>query len=507
MSGGRDRLRTIRARTTAASRQMAGLFLFSGLLAFVSAGAAVDSAPALLEVGLASVATAALITALPWSRWPASASLVLVIPAFGIVAASSALELIPPRTYGLFFVLIYVWLALHHRRRWAYGILPVAAIAYTAPLVLIDVDPPFSPEALTMAMITWVMLAEIISRSQDTASEAIRASEHAVDGFRTVARTSAALREVDPDSLLGAVSDAVIDLGYDGANLSIFDPATDTFEIVHARGIATAWMGPRYPASRGLTARVRDTRAAVVVRDYQSAADAIPGIKASGVRLAIGAPVLAGPDMAAVLVASRLAADTVAPQDMDILQVLADVAGASLVAARAYQAQVEATRTQAIAAATDELTGLPNRREAERLLERIRPGDSLVMVDLDHFRQVNEALGHGGGDRVLREFADHLARGVREWDRVARFGGEEFVVILPASTEEAAVAVMERIMETWRAGAPATTFSAGIATHCEGRSVAATLAAADATMYQAKHAGRDTFRAESSPVAPNHAGL
>ena len=79
---------------------------------------------------------------------------------------------------------------------------------------------------------------------------------------------------------------------------------------------------------------------------------------------------------------------------------------------------------------TDDLTGVGNRRRANLLLESMRPGDGLLLLDLDHFKRVNDSRGHAEGDRILSTLGEYLRSAVREADTVARFGGEEFIVLL-----------------------------------------------------------------------------
>jgi len=277
-----------------------------------------------------------------------------------------------------------------------------------------------------------------------------------------------------------------MELGYDGVNLAIIDPVTDTFEPAHARGIATAIPQRRYQVAEGMTGLVRDRGDVVVIDDYQTSRTSIAAIRESGVRMAIGVPVLQSGELAGVLIASSLQLQKVGPDDLEVLRVLADVAGSALTT-------VEETQAHEHAAHTDELTGLPNRREATQMLARVRPGDSLALLDLDHFGRVNATHGHAGGDEVLREFGAHLLRTLRDGDRVARYGGEEFVVVLPTCDLATATKVIARLMESWRATGPVTTFSAGVARHREGCTVEHTLGEADKALYDAKRAGRDTI--------------
>jgi diguanylate cyclase (GGDEF)-like protein len=146
-------------------------------------------------------------------------------------------------------------------------------------------------------------------------------------------------------------------------------------------------------------------------------------------------------------------------------------------------------------ASHDPLTGLFNREHLRRLV-LARPEHLWVMLlDLDHFKRVNDELGHLAGDDVLRAAAAVLTASVRGEDRVVRYGGEEFLVLLPCS--EAAVA--RRVAERIRSGIAEqvgtalgpVTVSIGLASFHEGELLEAAIARADAALYAAKAAGRD----------------
>jgi diguanylate cyclase (GGDEF)-like protein len=168
---------------------------------------------------------------------------------------------------------------------------------------------------------------------------------------------------------------------------------------------------------------------------------------------------------------------------------------------------VSALRLQqrlAHAAMHDAITGLPNRRLLEQQIEGVRTtGDSalgLLFVDLDGFKNVNDQLGHHVGDELLREVAARLQSTVREQDVVARYGGDEFVILCEVTDERAAVELAERVMHSVRA--PYETLPAGFAiTASIGLSVTPSDSAAtdaellirwaDQAMYRAKSAGGD----------------
>jgi diguanylate cyclase len=150
---------------------------------------------------------------------------------------------------------------------------------------------------------------------------------------------------------------------------------------------------------------------------------------------------------------------------------------------------------------TDDLTGVGNRRRANSLLDSLQPGDGLVLLDLDHFKQVNDTWGHAEGDRVLTELGEFLGGAVREADTVARFGGEEFLVLLRGVGPQLGEAI-GRLLAGWRARGVGVTLSAGGAVHLATRGPDETFRAADAAMYEAKAQGRDrgVLDAAASPV-------
>ena len=148
-------------------------------------------------------------------------------------------------------------------------------------------------------------------------------------------------------------------------------------------------------------------------------------------------------------------------------------------------------------ATIDPLTGLWNRRSLEMAINRSVAGDCMALLDLDHFKLVNDVHGHEVGDLVLTAFAGHLRGGLRDADVIGRLGGEEFVVVFPQIALHKAVDALSRLRASWPSVRPLpVTFSAGICAVTEnsqndelaGR---AALRLADTRMYRAKESGRD----------------
>ncbi len=146
------------------------------------------------------------------------------------------------------------------------------------------------------------------------------------------------------------------------------------------------------------------------------------------------------------------------------------------------------------AAQIDVLTGLGNRRDLDLRMTDARPGDMVVICDLDHFKQLNDTLGHAAGDQVLADFGTLLGLTLRGEDYAARYGGEEFVLLLAGAAPQDAAVVLSRLRQQWALLQPGVTFSTGAAAVGAHPSAVAALSAADAALYAAKAGGRNCDR-------------
>jgi diguanylate cyclase (GGDEF)-like protein len=173
----------------------------------------------------------------------------------------------------------------------------------------------------------------------------------------------------------------------------------------------------------------------------------------------------------------------------------------------------EASRLEAM---RDHLTGLWNRRmvldqlgrELQRAKHEQRPL-SVLVADLDRFKAINDTHGHGAGDAVLREAAARMQSAIRSYDFIGRYGGEEFLAILPGCDVAAAGDIAERIRSCVAAepiasptAALAVTVSIGLACAGETDGAAALIAAADAALYRAKAQGRNRVEARAADPSP-----
>jgi diguanylate cyclase (GGDEF)-like protein len=190
----------------------------------------------------------------------------------------------------------------------------------------------------------------------------------------------------------------------------------------------------------------------------------------------------------------------------DLLNGVASQAAIAIRHAQLFQAQEEN-------ALTDELTKLPNRRAlAQRFLQEMQRARrhhkaiAFMMIDLDHFKQVNDTYGHLNGDAVLAELASILEHGARESDVCARYGGEEFGLILHETTEAGARTLAERIRAKVAAatfpGGLKLTISIGVAATDEPALFTTLMERADQALYAAKQSGRNQVRVADMKAVP-----
>jgi diguanylate cyclase (GGDEF)-like protein len=178
----------------------------------------------------------------------------------------------------------------------------------------------------------------------------------------------------------------------------------------------------------------------------------------------------------------------------------------SIVAERTREL-LEKNRELEVLSVTDRLTGLFNRRKLDEVLEeelircrRYEVEFAVILIDIDHFKHVNDTYGHHAGDTVLQAMAQILRDGSRDADAAARLGGEEFVIVCRHSSLAGAVAKAERMRQAIEAytfpGVGRVTASFGVAACCEEDTTGTLLERADTALYRAKAAGRNRVEAD-----------
>lgn len=325
--------------------------------------------------------------------------------------------------------------------------------------------------------------------------------------------TESILTTLDARGVLERITDRLGGLiECDNVAIEVIDPTTRLLTPVTARGIhATQYLEPWGPGEEGIATWVVEHNEPVFIRDER----ADPRVNQFREELGpmdgslMVVPLRSRGGAIGVLMIERLGlANTFSPEEFELVQLFAAQVSIALQNAEVFQA-VE------IRARTDGLTGLLNHGTFQEWLERnIRETTpfSLIMLDLDWFRNVNNDLGHQAGDTLLRRIADGLLKAGRESDLVFRYGGDEFTFLLPNTDEAGALQVAERARIAVAATDRAVTASVGIATFPQdGATPTGILLAADRACYVAKRGGRDrvataaegrAHAAEFSPQAP-----
>ena len=247
-----------------------------------------------------------------------------------------------------------------------------------------------------------------------------------------------------------------------------------------------------FKPGEGIAGRVFLTAKPIVVNNIKKD-DVFVDSEASYVRSIACIPMVVYNDVIGVInVTNKRYGMQFTDDDVEMLKAVADQAAVAINKAQLWDMAV-----------TDSLTGLYVRRyfmvklhEEVHRAERYNNILSLVMADLDRFKNVNDTHGHDAGDRVLKEIGRFLQQNVRDVDIVARYGGEEFVIMIPEAAKDAAYSMSERLRKKFSKlkfeNLPQITISLGIATYpFDGKQPEDLLKNADAAMYAAKRAGRN----------------
>ena len=271
----------------------------------------------------------------------------------------------------------------------------------------------------------------------------------------------------------------------------------------------------RIAPGTGIIGSVYQNGAPLLVQDVAS----VPGLRRRPryrTNSFIALPISAGQDVLGVLcVADRLDNAPFDREDLGTLRTLAAPAALALARERAKREAEGFAR----AAVTDPVSGLFNRRyfheRLEEELDRARrhgTNVSLLMIDIDNFKGINDTFGHLAGDLVIRGVGDILKRSVRRFDLCTRYGGEEFAIVMPGSGAESSASVGERIRQRIEAFRPPdseltdlrVTASIGMAVS-QGASMRELIARADHALYEAKRSGKNRL-VEWKPSDQNDTG-
>jgi diguanylate cyclase (GGDEF)-like protein len=419
----------------------------------------------LAALGLAAIAAGIVTWFLPWQRWPDRSLLGLAALALVLIGVGNYAGDADPYTYAIFFVVLFAWVGVT-QAPWTPTLLaPAAFVTYVVPLQFSPLHKGVGWDSVVVVLPACVLVGETVARALTELRRARHLDTRRVGDLEAIVGATAVLQaETDATEVGGALARMATSILHgDRAVVLLQDGEGGRF---------TAGVHPPQPGDEPVR---------------------LPPLDAVEEALVAGQPVVTADTIVVPLRGASAVLGAVAVgydrgQDADPFMLhAAQLFGAQAGLALEQQRVIDELT---MAAMQDALTGVGNRRRASMLLEDLKVDDAVVLIDLDHFKLVNDTAGHAAGDRVLVLLGRYLREAARDADAIARYGGEEFLLILRRAGRSAPAAVV-RLLEGWRELQPLTTFSAGVATHQSGRSPAATLGRADAALYRAKRTGRD----------------
>lgn len=459
------------------------LFTMAGALALVTVpfvGAA-ETGRLVAVLALFTAISVALI-ALPWGRLPPLAP--IAIPIIGHAYFRIGEWLVPGITgqFAPFLMLPYVYAGLFLRQGTCLALAPLTAlVVWTMPSSR-DVDVAL---VVAVGVLTGELLAHVARRDRRSrqrldavlhATRELVAATETADAAHTLRDHTARLLHGDVIRVHLTAWDT--DLDADRQATTAIHPSTGVGKVM----------------SSGASLFVADARTSPLVSPdlvHQERCRSVLFVPLVGARAPIGA----------LVIGWRRPRRRMNQLDHEVLELLAADAGRVL-------ERIARTEEMESRSLTDALCGIGNRRRWEERIGRLEPGDAVVIVDVDHFKAVNDTRGHPYGDAVLQALAAVLAAAARSGDDVCRIGGDEFGVVLAGSGPEGARRYLDRVTTLWEGTGETTGFSSGqavVADDADAADADETIRAADQALYRAKSA-RGPGRARSANDALDRPG-
>ncbi len=365
----------------------------------------------------------------------------------------------------------------------------------------------FTDDDLRLLVIYASFAAQAMANADTTERlrEQSAALERQVRGQRELLQiTESILTTFDGRDVLETITERLGGLvACDNIAIEVIDPTTALLTPLTARGVhAKSYLLPWEPGETGIATWVVEHNEPTYIADerHDSRVNHFGEEESQDGSLVV-VPLRGRDGAIGVLTVERLGVgNTFADDEFELIQLFAAQVSIALQNAEAF-------RGLELRAQTDDLTGLLNHGTFEdRLGRAVHAGlpFSLIMLDLDDFRNVNNSLGHQAGDRLLRDISTALVRAGRDSDLIFRYGGDEFTFLLPGTEATGAMLVAERASQSVKTAGHGVSASIGIATYpADGLDATSVLLAADRACFVAKRGGRDRIAtaAEGSALA------
>lgn len=459
-----------------AGRVLAAVCALIGLGALALAAVGFDAdrvrTTDVVAIGGCWLVLAAVAAVTPWARLPRPAPLVLALVGLVVLAVGDRVSHLSAEAasvpyYVTAVILLLGWVGLTQRR----GATALAGVpAALALWVVVTTDGSVVPGvAVVLSVPVGVVLGETLAWQNARLGRGRRVDDQRVDDLHALASSVSILR--DHRTTLEHAASLLAQL------------ANDIFHGDFVSTVLRGGNGRLVPHSVGTDPERPSEQTAGMVETAVARAEVQLVVENGSTLLVIP---LVGPTEIGGAVVVRRPRETEDPFTLHLARLFASQAGSALEQIQVIENLSEDLRR-------DQLTGIGNRRHAEALVDSLTPGDAVVLIDLDHFKRVNDTQGHAAGDELLQQLSNHLRDSVRDSDLVARLGGDEFVLVARDAEADAQLTA-NRLLEQWRTLRGGSTFSAGVAVHVRDDLPAQTLEFADQALYKAKERGRNQVR-------------
>ena len=417
-------------------------------------------------VALIVVAAAAVefLRRLPWSRLLQRDHGLRVMYAWsaldiGLIGIAVALTGSGDSEMWCLYTLTTLFSASVYPRRGQFALLGFTCVSYASVAAAASGPVNLASVSFRLVVVTFVaemgrFLAHELVKEMNGHHAAWVESEARSELLMTVAAAAQSMSTVDAGRVLDVVVASAAGMGCDGVEICRYDELGGTWSVDHRGGYQADYPAIQ-PIDAGVAGLLRRRGATVVLEDYRSWAGGVPAVRDAGFTSVVAIPIRSAGVLTGSLIVGTFRARAWAGHELESLELLAAQAGAALDLARLF-AERDAFQEQLTHQAFhDGLTGLPNRslfldRLSHARARAARAGSyqAVLFVDLDRFKTVNDSLGHAAGDVLLMQVARRLGACLRPDDTLARYGGDEFTVLLEGLvTDGEAAEIAERLLE------------------------------------------------------------